>query len=187
MVKTTWPNDNTETNHETINNHCNNRTTAHFSHKHVHSTLPTTLIQMMLYCLFGCLGNSPALRQKSRPDSMPMYLRETVQDRPDPLLNSTHFFSVVDRTLTHISNRRSHSSMVRSSCGISLPATVRVLCLENQFLFPNVVWNSIWNWLIENLHPLISRPAVKLVLLLAQVSVCRGKICEIKWKYILAS
>ena len=76
---------------------------------------------------------------------------------------------------------------VRSSCGNSLPAIVRVLCLENQFLFPNVVWNSIWNWLIENLHPLISRPAVKLVLLLAQVSVCRGKICEIKWKYILAS
>ena len=38
-----------ETNHENINNHCNNRTTAHISHKHVHSTLQTTLIQMMLF------------------------------------------------------------------------------------------------------------------------------------------
>ena len=40
-----------------------------------------------------CLGNPPALWQKSRPDSMPMYLRERVQDRPDPLLNSTQLYS----------------------------------------------------------------------------------------------
>ena len=75
------------------------------------------------WCYTVCLGNSPALRQKSQPDSMHIYLRETVQDRPDPLLNSTHFFSVVDGTLTHIfwstgweviSNRCSHSSMIQS-------------------------------------------------------------------------
>ena len=54
---------------------------------------------------------------------MPMYLRETVQDRPDPLLNSTHFFSVVDRTLTHffwstgwevLSKSLSHSSLIET-------------------------------------------------------------------------
>ena len=72
------------------------------------------------WCYTVCLGNSQALLQKSRPYSMPMYLRETVQDRPDPLLNSTNFFSVVDRTPTHyfwstgwevISKSPSHYSM----------------------------------------------------------------------------
>ena len=108
-----------ETNHETINNHCNNRTTAHISHKHVHSTLQTTLIQMML---FVWVTPQRCGRKVDRTLCLCIYGKECRIDRTlySTLLNSTHFFSVVDRTPTHyfwstgwevISKSPSHYSM----------------------------------------------------------------------------
>ena len=89
-----------ETNHENINNHCNNRTTAHISHKHVHSTLQTTLIQMML---FVWVTPQRCGRKVDRTLCLCIYGKECRIDRTlySTLLNSTHFFSVVDRTPTH--------------------------------------------------------------------------------------
>ena len=109
-----------ETNHETINNHCNNRTTAHISHKHVHSTLQTTLIQMML---FVWVTPQRCGRKVDRTLCLCIYGKECRIDRTlySTLLNSTHFFSVVDRTPTHyfwstgwevISKSPSHYSML---------------------------------------------------------------------------
>ena len=111
-----------ETNHENINNHCNNRTTAHISHKHVHSTLQTTLIQMML---FVWVTPQRCGRKVDRTLCLCIYGKECRIDRTlySTLLNSTHFFSVVDRTPTHyfwstgwevISKSPSHYSMARS-------------------------------------------------------------------------
>ena len=108
-----------ETNHENINNHCNNRTTAHISHKHVHSTLQTTLIQMML---FVWVTPQRCGRKVDRTLCLCIYGKECRIDRTlySTLLNSTHFFSVVDRTLTHffwstgwevLSKSPSHSSL----------------------------------------------------------------------------
>ena len=108
-----------ETNHENINNHCNNRTTAHISHKHVHSTLQTTLIQMML---FVWVTPQRCGRKVDRTLCLCIYGKECRIDRTlySTLLNSTHFFSVVDRTPTHyfwstgwevISKSPSHYSM----------------------------------------------------------------------------
>ena len=108
-----------ETNHETINNHCNNRTTAHISHRHVHSTLQTTLIQMML---FVWVTPQRCGRKVDRTLCLCIYGKECRIDRTlySTLLNSTHFFSVVDRTPTHyfwstgwevISKSPSHYSM----------------------------------------------------------------------------
>ena len=110
-----------ETNHENINNHCNNRTTAHISHKHVHSTLQTTLIQMML---FVWVTPQRCGRKVDRTLCLCIYGKECRIDRTlySTLLNSTHFFSVVDRTPTHyfwstgwevISKFPSHSSLQR--------------------------------------------------------------------------
>ena len=120
MVKTTWPKYDMETNHENINNHCNNRTTAHISHKHVHSTLQTTLIQMML---FVWVTPQRCGRKVDRTLCLCIYGKECRIDRTlySTLLNSTHFFSVVDRTPTHyfwstgwevISKSPSHYSML---------------------------------------------------------------------------
>ena len=110
-----------ETNHENINNHCNNRTTAHISHKHVHSTLQTTLIQMML---FVWVTPQRCGRKVDRTLCLCIYGKECRIDRTlySTLLNSTHFFSVVDRTPTHyfwstgwevISKSPSHYSMLQ--------------------------------------------------------------------------
>ena len=110
-----------ETNHENINNHCNNRTTAHISHKHVHSTLQTTLIQMML---FVWVTPQRCGRKVDRTLCLCIYGKECRIDRTlySTLLNSTHFFSVVDRTPTHyfwstgwevISKSPSHYSMAQ--------------------------------------------------------------------------
>ena len=117
-----------ETNHENINNHCNNRTTAHISHKHVHSTLQTTLIQMML---FVWVTPQRCGRKVDRTLCLCIYGKECRIDRTlySTLLNSTHFFSVVDRTPTHyfwstgwevISKSPSHYSMsnMHSATGI---------------------------------------------------------------------
>ena len=91
-----------ETNHENINNHCNNRTTAQISHniEHVHSTLQTTLIQMML---FVWVTPQRCGRKVDRTLCLCIYGKECRIDRTlySTLLNSTHFFSVVDRTPTH--------------------------------------------------------------------------------------
>ena len=109
-----------ETNHGNINNHCNNRTTAHISHKHVHSTLQTTLIQMML---FVWVTPQRCGRKVDRTLCLCIYGKQCRIDRTlySTLLNSTHFFSVVDRTLTHffwstgwevLSKSLSHSSLI---------------------------------------------------------------------------
>ena len=124
-----------ETNHETINNHCNNRTTAHFSHKHVHSTLQTTLIQMML---FVWVTPQRCGRKVDRTLCLCIYGKECRIDRTlySTLLNSTHFFSVVDRTPTHyfwstgwevISKSPSHYSM--SPC---LSFTTNTIVIETE-------------------------------------------------------
>ena len=152
MVKTTWPNDNTETNHETINNHCNNRTTAHISHKHVHSTLQTTLIQMML---FVWVTPQRCGRKVDRTLCLCIYGKECRIDRTlySTLLNSTHFFSVVDRTPTHyfwstgwelIRDACSRYSMIR-------PASSRTQ-EQHDLVFTFIVTNNYF-YLHDAVHP----------------------------------
>ena len=128
-----------ETNHENINNHCNNRTTAHISHKHVHSTLQTTLIQMML---FVWVTPQRCGRKVDRTLCLCIYGKECRIDRTlySTLLNSTHFFSVVDRTLTHffwstgwevLSKSPSHSSLLQNlSCQTLI---INFVILDSQY------------------------------------------------------
>ena len=149
-----------ETNHENINNHCNNRTTAHISHKHVHSTLQTTLIQMML---FVWVTPQRCGRKVDRTLCLCIYGKECRIDRTlySTLLNSTHFFSVVDRTPTHyfwstgwevISKSPSHYSMPFALTAIpcqSLPDpclsfTIRAVCYKNEGCQPKYINSKIY-------------------------------------------
>ena len=140
-----------ETNHENINNHCNNRTTAHISHKHVHSTLQTTLIQMML---FVWVTPQRCGRKVDRTLCLCIYGKECRIDRTlySTLLNSTHFFSVVDRTPTHyfwstgwevISKSPSHYSMGRTLWIFSiLPVLARIRCIKSHDIISGMTLSS---------------------------------------------
>ena len=145
-----------ETNHENINNHCNNRTTAHISHKHVHSTLQTTLIQMML---FVWVTPQRCGRKVDQTLCLFIYGKECRIDRTlySTLLNSTHFFSVVDRTPTHyfwstgwevISKSPSHYSMCK-------PSIIRQPNIYGQIVGDNNIKQSILSF-FYNLAPLHS-------------------------------